>query len=159
MMMNSDSRNTSRLFTGGLRNSRFRSIQSRKLKALSGLMQVLRGAPVYPLRMPLWPARTAGAAECRTVRPLACVRPGYGPCCRQLRRTPLMSRKCVTSAALLWLALTIGLPSGAAEPADAMATATAADPVQAIWKHQEIAFYFQSFTTFYSCTGLEGKLE
>lgn len=68
-----------------------------------------------------------------------------------------MSRKCVTSAALLWLALTIGLPSGAAEPVDA--TATAADPVQAIWKHQEIAFYFQSFTTFYSCTGLEGKLE
>ena len=35
----------------------------------------------------------------------------------------------------------------------------APEPVQAIWKHQEIAFYFQSFTTFYSCTGLEGKLE
>ncbi|HLS80571.1 MAG TPA: hypothetical protein VK025_04125 [Steroidobacter sp.] len=31
--------------------------------------------------------------------------------------------------------------------------------VQAIWKEQEISFYFQSFTTFYSCTGLETKLE
>ncbi|HEY0939283.1 MAG TPA: hypothetical protein VGE08_04210 [Steroidobacter sp.] len=71
-----------------------------------------------------------------------------------------MSRKCVTSAALVWLALTIGLPAVAAtEPAPAEATATAADPVQAIWKHQEISFYFQSFTTFYSCTGLESKLE
>jgi len=71
-----------------------------------------------------------------------------------------MSRKCVTSAALLWLALTLGLPSMAAtEPTPAEAPVTAADPVQAIWKHQEISFYFQSFTTFYSCTGLEGKLE
>lgn len=34
-----------------------------------------------------------------------------------------------------------------------------AKPVEAIWKPQEISFYFQSFTTFYSCTGLEGKLE
>lgn len=34
-----------------------------------------------------------------------------------------------------------------------------ADPVQAIWKPQEITFYFQSFTTFYSCEGLETKLE
>lgn len=34
-----------------------------------------------------------------------------------------------------------------------------ADPVQAIWKPQEITFHFQSFTTFYSCDGLEGKLE
>ncbi|MGH8176823.1 MAG: hypothetical protein ACREV5_11235 [Steroidobacter sp.] len=32
-------------------------------------------------------------------------------------------------------------------------------PVQAIWKPQEISFYFQSFTTFYSCSGLESKLE
>ena len=71
-----------------------------------------------------------------------------------------MSRKCVTPAALLWLALVFSLPAGAAaEPVAADATATAVDPVQAIWKHQEIAFYFQSFTTFYSCSGLEGKLE
>lgn len=41
-------------------------------------------------------------------------------------------------------------PARAAQPAD---------PVQAIWKAQEIVFYFQSFTTFYSCTGLEDKLE
>lgn len=40
----------------------------------------------------------------------------------------------------------------AAEPASP-------EPVQAIWKHQEIAFYFQSQTTFYSCSSLEAKLE
>jgi hypothetical protein len=32
-------------------------------------------------------------------------------------------------------------------------------PVQAIWKHQEFSFYFQSQTTFYSCSALEAKLE
>lgn len=69
-----------------------------------------------------------------------------------------MSRKCVTSAALLWLALLFGLPAVAATEPGAT-EATAADPVQAIWKHQEIAFYYQSFTTFYSCSGLEDKLE
>jgi hypothetical protein len=31
--------------------------------------------------------------------------------------------------------------------------------VPAIWKSQEIAFYFQSFSTFYSCDGLERKFE
>lgn len=73
-----------------------------------------------------------------------------------------MRRQCVTSASLLWLTLLFSLPAvgvaadEAAEP-EAQA-ASAADPVQAIWKHQEIAFYFQSFTTFYSCTGLESKL-
>lgn len=70
-----------------------------------------------------------------------------------------MTQACVTSAALLWLALASSLPAIGATEAPAAATATAADPVQAIWKHQEISFYFQSFTTFYSCTGLEGKLE
>ena len=39
------------------------------------------------------------------------------------------------------------------------AVAQEAAPVQAIWKQQEIGFYFQSFTTFYSCSGLESKLE
>jgi hypothetical protein len=34
-----------------------------------------------------------------------------------------------------------------------------AEPVQAIWKNQEFAFYFQSQTTFYSCSSLEAKLE
>lgn len=34
-----------------------------------------------------------------------------------------------------------------------------ADPVQAIWKEQEAAFYFQSFTTFYSCSSLEAKIK
>jgi hypothetical protein len=40
----------------------------------------------------------------------------------------------------------------------AVAQQEAAAPVQAIWKQQEIGFYFQSFTTFYSCSGLESKL-
>jgi hypothetical protein len=33
------------------------------------------------------------------------------------------------------------------------------EPVQAIWQPQEFGFYFQSFTTFYSCSSLESKLE
>jgi len=33
------------------------------------------------------------------------------------------------------------------------------EPVQAIWKSQEFAFFFQSQTTFYSCSSLEAKLE
>ena len=74
-------------------------------------------------------------------------------------------RQCVAMTAW-WLALLIGMPLALAQeaspPADNAAppvTATGPDTVQAIWKHQEIAFYFQSFTTFYSCTGLEGKVE
>jgi hypothetical protein len=35
----------------------------------------------------------------------------------------------------------------------------APEPVQAIWKDQELAFFFQSQTTFYSCGSLEAKLE
>ena len=33
------------------------------------------------------------------------------------------------------------------------------EPVQAIWKSQEFAFFFQSQTTFYSCSSLEAKVE
>lgn len=33
------------------------------------------------------------------------------------------------------------------------------EPVQAIWKDQEFTFYYQSQTTFYSCTSLQAKLE
>jgi hypothetical protein len=70
-------------------------------------------------------------------------------------------RQCVSTASASLLALLFDMPGMAADaptPADKPAVA-GAEPVQAIWKHQEIAFYFQSFTTFYSCTGLEGKLE
>lgn len=67
-----------------------------------------------------------------------------------------MTHQCVASA-LLGLALVFSLPAVGATEAEG--TVASADPVQAIWKHQEISFYFQSFTTFYSCTGLEGKLE
>ncbi len=41
----------------------------------------------------------------------------------------------------------------------ALAWAEDAAPVQAIWKDQEIAFYFQSYTTFYTCDGLEAAVE
>lgn len=34
-----------------------------------------------------------------------------------------------------------------------------ADPVQAIWKPQRIEFNYQSFTTFYSCDGLESRVK
>lgn len=72
-------------------------------------------------------------------------------------------RQCVATASALWLTLIFGMPGTAADTPSPAPFSTngpvAAEPVQAIWKHQEIAFYFQSFTTFYSCTGLEGKLE
>ncbi|MFC4308389.1 hypothetical protein ACFPN2_04785 [Steroidobacter flavus] len=73
-----------------------------------------------------------------------------------------MTRQCVTSASLLWLTLLFSLPATAVAEGQAATPdtqVTGADPVQSIWKHQEIAFYFQSFTTFYSCTSLESKLE
>jgi hypothetical protein len=69
-------------------------------------------------------------------------------------------RQCVAAASALWLALLVGMPVAlAAEATSPADQAPQPEPVQAIWKHQEIAFYFQSFTTFYSCNGLEGKLE
>lgn len=73
-------------------------------------------------------------------------------------------RQCVATASASWLMLLIGMSAALAQeasppPAEPAAAPTGPDTVQAIWKHQEIAFYFQSFTTFYSCTGLEGKLE
>lgn len=69
-------------------------------------------------------------------------------------------RQCVATAPAWWLALLFGMPAVAADaPSPADEPAAVAEPVQAIWKHQEIAFYFQSFTTFYSCSGLEGKVE
>ncbi len=40
-----------------------------------------------------------------------------------------------------------------------LALAQESEPVQAIWKPQEFTFYYQSFTTFYSCESLEAKLE
>ena len=39
------------------------------------------------------------------------------------------------------------------------AEVAAPEPVQAIWKDQELAFFFQTQTTFYSCSSLEAKLE
>src|SRR5690348_18468614 len=43
-----------------------------------------------------------------------------------------------------------GFPLGARAAEEA-----APAPVPAIWKDQELAFYFQSQTTFYSCSSLE----
>jgi hypothetical protein len=68
-------------------------------------------------------------------------------------------RQCVAMASAWWLTVLLGLPAAIAAGEPLPADKAAAEPVQAIWKHQEIAFYFQSFTTFYSCAGLEGKLE
>jgi hypothetical protein len=49
--------------------------------------------------------------------------------------------------------LSMSLPGArAAEPGSP-------EPVQAIWKDQELSFYFQSQTTFYSCSSLEQKLK
>ena len=45
-----------------------------------------------------------------------------------------------------------------AQPEPAAVAASGA-PVQAIWKPQEVEFYFQSFTTFYSCSSLEAKVK
>jgi hypothetical protein len=71
-------------------------------------------------------------------------------------------RRCLILLALYPLAILAAQPEGsAAPPPDSAAAAgqSAATPVQAIWKHPEIPFYFQSVITFYSCTSLEDKLE
>jgi hypothetical protein len=62
-------------------------------------------------------------------------------------------------ARLRWTALALlcalpGLLSGAHAAEEG-----SPEPVQAIWKDQEFAFYFHSQTTFYSCTSLESKLK
>jgi hypothetical protein len=44
-------------------------------------------------------------------------------------------------------------------PGARAAESAAAAPVQAIWKDQELAFFFQTQTTFYSCSALEAKIE
>jgi len=61
----------------------------------------------------------------------------------------------VRSAASVLAILAAAVPSSGAAAQD---SAPSDSPVQAIWKQQQIPFYFQSFTTFYSCMGLEGKL-
>jgi hypothetical protein len=50
--------------------------------------------------------------------------------------------------------LLAGMPAARAEE-----QAAAPEPVLAIWKDQELSFFFQTQTTFYSCTSLEAKLE
>jgi hypothetical protein len=51
--------------------------------------------------------------------------------------------------------------SPAADPAgaDAAATADAPAPVMAVWVEKEIHFPYMAFTAYYSCDGLEGKVE
>jgi len=51
--------------------------------------------------------------------------------------------------------LAVGDESSAAESEPDLQSA----PVQALWKEQELKFFFQSFTTFYTCDGLEDKLK
>lgn len=59
--------------------------------------------------------------------------------------------------ALLALAMNAGATES--EPGAAEAEGRSTEPVQAVWKPQRFVFYYQSFTTFYSCDSLEGKLE
>jgi hypothetical protein len=71
-----------------------------------------------------------------------------------------MMQRSAASAPMALLALLACAPVLATDaPAPESTGTDASAPVQAIWKQQEITFYFQSFTTFYSCTGLENKLE
>jgi hypothetical protein len=63
------------------------------------------------------------------------------------------------SVPVAFLALCFALCAQRAAAAEEGAPAADAQPVEAIWKEHEFSFHFQSFTTFYSCTGLESKLE
>jgi hypothetical protein len=58
------------------------------------------------------------------------------------------------SAIVALLCALPGLPVAARAAEEA-----APEPVQAIWKDQEFAFFFQTQTTFYSCSSLEAKME
>jgi hypothetical protein len=66
----------------------------------------------------------------------------------------LRSATLATLCALPGLLLAFAHAAGAEEQA-----AAAPEPVLAIWKDQELAFFFQTQTTFYSCSSLEAKLE
>jgi hypothetical protein len=71
----------------------------------------------------------------------------------------MTQRQCVSTARAWLLALLLGMPAGLALAEPSPVGQPVEEPVQAIWKKQEISFYFHSFTTFYSCSGLESKLE
>ena len=62
-----------------------------------------------------------------------------------------------------WLAAVVALTSlsaAQAQEAGGQAPAQAQESaLQAIWKRQEIDFFYQSFTTFYSCDGIEDRVE
>lgn len=63
--------------------------------------------------------------------------------------------QCSTVCKTLAVAASLSLfawPAGAQDAAPL-------EPVPAIWKSQDITFYFTSFNTFYSCSGLQRKLE
>ena len=63
------------------------------------------------------------------------------------------------NGSLLWQATLAALCVVPALLASVRAAEQAApEPVQAIWKSQEFSFYYQSMTTFYSCSSLEAKL-
>jgi|SRR5688500_7881696 hypothetical protein len=55
--------------------------------------------------------------------------------------------------------VSVALASFVCDAAASQESAPEAPPVQAIWKHQELQFTFQSFTTFYSCSSLETKVK
>jgi len=72
----------------------------------------------------------------------------------------------ITPGPVVWLAAVGIAAAAAAEPPEqppaadpAVAGLQAAKAVPAIWKTQDVTFYFQSFSVFYSCQGLEDKVE
>lgn len=76
-------------------------------------------------------------------------------CCPRRRHGALIGG--LLAVALSWVQGGV-----AAETTGEMAPETTGEtvaPVQAIWKQQDINFYFHSFTTFYSCRSLADKVE
>lgn len=71
--------------------------------------------------------------------------------------TVLRDALCMSSLRSTTFAVLAALPG--LLPGTRAAEQGSPEPVQAIWKDQEFAFYFHSQTTFYSCSSLEVKLE
>lgn len=69
----------------------------------------------------------------------------------------MMLRRAHVLVALVAVLSMAGMTALAA--ADRTSADASPDTIEAIWKPQQITFYFQSFTSFYSCDGLESKLE
>jgi hypothetical protein len=72
-----------------------------------------------------------------------------------LFKEPAMSKTRRVSVAVLAALYSVSALANTDDPAPEPSST----PVQAIWKAQELTFYYQSFTTFYSCSSLETKVK